>query len=182
MVLSLGMVRPSLALLILSLACACAQAQSFERRDSNSLVIEEATADQVIASEAILLLKRLDDSVIVYRSRSEYEASGKLARVSFETFQRDLNQVSSEVQELAARLPDGPLKMEIRNALSSYRDGAYWWRKVYRPRVVNVSELRDADGDLTSSQVFFLLSLPYTVAVHWRQANKHLQRAIKHLS
>ena len=173
--------RLCLALLILSFPCAVAHGQSLPRRDYDHIrTNEEGTADQVIASQAILLLKRLDDQVIVYRSPGDFEESGKLARVSFETFQRNLNQVSGEVEELALRLPDGQLKTEICNALASYRDGAYWWKKVYSPRVINVSEFRPGDGDMTSSRMFFLSSLPYTVAIHWRQANKHLQLAIEH--
>lgn len=174
------MKRLCLALVFLSFACVIAQGQSFARRDFDNLrPNEDATADQVIAAQAILLLKRLDDQVIVYRSRGEFEESGKLARVSFETFQRDLNQVSGEVEDLSLRLPDGKLKTEIRNALASYRDGAFWWKKVYSPRVINVSEFRQSEGDTTSSQMFFLSSVPYTVAIHWRQANKHLQLALR---
>jgi hypothetical protein len=175
------MIRPSLALLILVLICAVAHGQSFARRDQDhSRPNEDVTADQVIAAQAILLLKRLDDQVIVYGSRGEFEEHGKLARVPFETFQRDLNQVTGEVEELSLRLPEGKLKISIRNALFSYRDGAYWWQKVYSPKAINVSEFRPAAGDTTSSRMFFLSSLPYTVAVHWRQAQKHLQQAIRH--
>lgn len=173
--------RLFLALLVLSFSIVVAHGQSLARRNpDNFRTNEDATADQVIAAQAILLLKRLDGQVIVYRSRGEFEESGKLAHVSFEDFQRDLNQVSGEVEELAWRLPDGQMKVAIRNALASYRDGAYWWKKVYAPIVINASELRPDNGDTTSSQMFFLSSIPYTVAIHWREANKHLQRAIRH--
>lgn len=176
------MLRPSLALLILSFCCALAHGQSFAPRDRTAdLTNDEVTADQVVASQAILLLKRLDDDVIVYRSLGEFEEGRQLARVPFATFQRNLNEVSAEVDELASRLPHGRLKSEIRNALASYRDGAYWWEKADQPRVVHVSELRSTDSTVTPSALFFRANLPYTVAIHWRQANKHLQRAIKHL-
>ena len=176
------MLRPSLALLILCFTCALAHGQSFARRDRVAdQVIEEATADQVVASQAILLLKRLDDDVIVYRSLGEFEEGRKLARVPFETFQRDLNEVSAAVEELTSRLPQGKLKVEIRNALASYRDGAYWWERAYQPRVINVSEFRSTDAEVTPGDSFFRTNIPYTVVIHWRQANKHLQRAIRYL-
>ncbi len=176
------MLRPSLALLILCFCCALAHGQSFARRDrATDQVTDEATADQVVAAQAILLLKRLDDDVIVYRSLGEFEEGRQLARVPFATFKRNLIEVGAEAEELASRLPPGRLKSEIRNALASYRDGAYWWERADQPRVVHASELRSTDNTVTPSALFFRANLPYTVAIHWRQANKHLQRAVQHL-
>ncbi len=173
------MLRPSLALLILCFSCALAHGQSFAHRDrAADQVTDEATADQVVAAQAILLLKRLDDDVIVYRSLGEFEEGRQLARVPFATFKRNLIEVGAEAEELASRLPPGRLKSEIRNALASYRDGAYWWEKADQPRVIHVSELRSTDNTVTPSALFFRANLPYTVAIHWRQANKHLQRAV----
>ena len=176
------MLRPSLALLILCFSCALAHGQSFANRDRVANQInEEATADQVVAAQAILLLKRLDDNVIVYRSLGEFEEGRQLARVPFATFKRNLNEVGAEAEALASRLPQGRLKSEIRNALASYRDGAYWWEKADQPRVIHVSELRSTESTVTPSASFFQANLPYTVAIHWRQANKHLQRAVRYL-
>ena len=176
------MLRPSLALLIVCFSCALAHGQSFARRDRVAdQVNEDATADQVVASQAILLLKRLDDDVIVYRSLGEFEEGRQLARVPFAAFKDNLTEVGAEVEELASRLPQGRLKSEIRNALASYRDGAYWWEKADQPRVIHVSELRSTDRKVTPSDSFFRATLPYTVAIYWRQANKHLQRALHHL-
>ena len=176
------MLRPSLALLILCFCCALAHGQSFAPRDRVAdQMIEEATADQVVAAQAILLLKRLNDDVIVYRSLGEFEEGRQLARVPFGTFQKNLNEVGAQAEELASRLPSGRLKSEIRNALASYRDGAYWWEKADQPRVIHISELRSTDNGVTPSDSFFRANLPYTVAIHWRQANKHLQRAAQHL-
>lgn len=176
-----GMLRASLALLILCSSCALAQGQSFAWRDRTLDQTVGATADQVVASQAILLLKRLDDDVIVYRSRGDFEEGRQLARVPLETFQRHLNEVNGEVEELAARLPEGRLRSEIRNALASYRDGAYWWERAHQPRVINVSRLETSIPAATSSDKSFAASLPYTIALHWRQANKHLRRAIQQL-
>jgi len=77
--------KPFLALLIFSSSCALAQGQSLARNDhSKPRIIENATADQVVAAQALVLLKRLDDDVIVYRSAAEFEKDGRLSRVRFE--------------------------------------------------------------------------------------------------
>lgn len=169
-----------LALVFLFLAlCTCVEAQRPNLRDqAASQILEDATADQVVAARAILFLKRLDDDVIVYRSLGDFEESGKLGRVPCETFRRDLNEVGAEVEELLSRLPAGHLQAEIRNALASYRDGAYWWQKIQHSLVVQVSELTGERG-LPPNDSVFSASLPYTVAIHWRQANKHLRRAVR---
>jgi hypothetical protein len=137
--------------------------------------------DQILAARAIAALKHLDRDVLVYRSLGEFEESGKLARVSCETFRNDLGGVTAEVEPLLSRLPTSRLKTEIRNALDSYRDGAFWWQKmdhqIDQPRVVHVSVLAFSESTRTSSDTALLANIPYTVAIHWRQAEKYLKRA-----
>jgi hypothetical protein len=138
--------------------------------------------DRVAAIRAITALSQLDNDVIVYRSLGEFEAGRKLASVSLATFQAHLHEATGEIESILPRLTNARLKTSISNALASYRDGAYWWEKIYQPRVIHVSEFRSNDNDVTPSASFFHSNLPYTVAIHWRQANKHLQRALQHLS
>jgi hypothetical protein len=69
------------------------------------------------------------------------------------------------------------LKTEISNALDSYRDGAFWWQKIDQPRVVRVSDLTATDTSRTPSDTVFLSTVPYTVAIHWRQAGRYLKHA-----
>jgi hypothetical protein len=137
----------------------------------------ETGHDQMLAARAISALKRLDRDVLVYRSLGEFEAGGKLARVSFETFRNDLGEVTAEVAPLLSRLPQSRLKTEIRNALDSYRDGAFWWQKIDQPRVVHVSVLAFSESTRTSADTALLANVPYTVAIHWRQAEKYLKHA-----
>jgi len=137
----------------------------------------EAGDDRVLAARSIAALKRLDRDVVVYRSLGDFEESGKLARVSFETFRNDLQEVTAEVEPLLSRLPQGKLKTEITNALDSYRDGAFWWQKIDQPRVVHVSALAFSEHTRTSSDTALLANVPYTVAIYWRQAEKYLKRA-----
>lgn len=136
--------------------------------------------DRVAATRAIAALSQLDNDVIVYRSLGEFEAGRKLATVSLATFQAHLRDATNEVESILPRLTDARLKTSISNALASYRDGAYWWEKIYQPRVIHVSEFRSNDNDMTPSASFFNANLPYTVAIHWRQANKHLQRTVRY--
>jgi hypothetical protein len=143
----------------------------------NPISQTETGTDQVVATRAITAINRLDRDVLVYRSLGDFEESGKLARVSFETFQNDLGEVTAEVEPLLSRLPQTRLKTEIRNALDSYRDGAFWWQKIDQPRVVHVSALTSEEITRTPSNVAYLSTVPYTVAIYWRQAGRYLKRA-----
>jgi hypothetical protein len=173
--------RLFLALLIVCSPCALAHAQSFAHHDrSKPQIIEDATADQVVGARAIFLLKRLDDDVIVYDSLSDFEDRGTVARVPFETFQRDLLEITPELQKLLLNLPDTSLRADLINAFTSYRAGADSWEKISSLRVVNVSQFKSRLTDSTSDACL-VGGLPYSVADHWRQANNYLQRAVRDL-
>ena len=172
--------RSSLALLILFFGSVVVCGQSVTRldRSPNLFTETENRDDRVLAARALTLLKRLDEDVIVYRSLGDFEANGRLAHVSYAKFANDLQAVTTEVEPMLSRMPQGRLKAAIANALDSYRDGAFWWQKIYQPRVVHVSALT-SNGIRGSSDSAFLASVPYTVAIHWRQANRYLKRAEK---
>jgi hypothetical protein len=171
--------RSSLALLILLVVTVAAHGQSVARAKQSPTVVAavETNDDQALAASAIAVLKRLDDDVLVYRSLGDFETNGRLARVSFETFQNDLQEVTARIEPMLSRLPQTRLKSEISNALDSYRDGAFWWQKINQPRVVHVSALTATEFNRTPSDTAFLSTVPYTVAIHWRQAAKYLKRA-----
>jgi hypothetical protein len=169
--------RPSLALLILFFGSVVVCGQSVTRLESPNLLAKtETRANRVPAVRALTLLRRLDDDVIVYRSLGDFEANGRLAQVSFAKFANDLQAVTNEVEPMLSRMPQGRLRTAITNALDSYRDGAFWWQKIDQSRVVHVSALTST-GTRSSSDSAFLASVPYTVAIHWRQANGYLKRA-----
>jgi len=156
-----------------------AYAQSVTRfkEAATNLVESEAAKEMLLASRSILALKRLEKDVLVYRSLGDFEANGKLARVSYEAFRNNLHQVTAEVEPLLARLPQSKLKIELGNALASYRDGQFWWRQIDQPRVVNVSAPAATGNSHAPSDTAFLSTIAYTVAIHWRQANRYLRRA-----
>ena len=103
--------------------------------------IENEATDEILAARSMVALQRLEKDVLVYRSLGEFEANGKLARVSYQAFRNDLTEVTAEVEPLLSRMPQSKLKAELGNALASYRDGEFWWQKIDQPRVVNVSAL-----------------------------------------
>jgi hypothetical protein len=165
------MIRPFALLSVVLVACTCGHAQL-------SRPLTSATDnDRVIAARAITALSRLDSDVIVYRSLGEFEKGGQLASVSLGTFRAHLREATDEVESVLPRLNDARLKTAISNALASYRDGAYWWEKIYQPRVIHVSGFRSNDNDVTPSDSFFRANLPYTVAIHWRQAIKQIHES-----
>ena len=180
-----------LVITILSLIPTAAYGQSLARANqpvnTETFITEariETSEDQsnrIVAERAITALKRLDRDVLVYRSLGDFEENGKLARVPFEAFQDHLQEVRAEVAPLLSRLPQSKLKSEISNALDSYRDGAFWWQKIDQPRVVHVSALA-SEITRAPSDTAFLSTVPYTVAIHWRQAGSYLKSAEKIMS
>lgn len=169
--------------ILLFLIPASAHGQSVARSKltaPETLVSDSPTTtsdDLALAARSIAAVKRLEKDVLVYRSLGEFEANGRIARVSFESFTDNLTNVTAEVEPMLRRLPQGELKTEITNALDSYRDGAFWWQKINQPRVVHVSALTATDFNPTPSDTAFLSTVPYTVAIHWRQAGRYLKRA-----
>ena len=173
-----------LALLILLVASLAAYGQSVVRASQlTSANIPIAQAEKLapdensLATRSIAAVKRLDKDVLVYRSLGEFEANGRLARVSFEAFTEDLGNVVAEVEPMLSRLPKSRLKTEISNALDSYRDGAFWWQQIHQSKVVNVSTLYLPEISRTPPEEAFLATVPYTVAIHWRQAGRYLKQA-----
>jgi hypothetical protein len=175
--------RSLVLIVLLSIAPIAAHAQTISRAQAarDSISQNETGNDQMLAARALAALKRLDREVLVYRSLGDFEESGKLARVSLDAFKNDLHAVTAEVEPLVSRLPPSRLKTEIQNALDSYRDGAFWWQKIDpqidQPRVVHISALAFSESTRTASDTALLANVPYTVAIHWRQAQKYLKRA-----
>jgi len=139
----------------------------------------EQENELMLAVRAITALRRVNDDVIVYRSLNDFEVNGRIARVSYEDFQKTLKEVSDEVEPILYRLPQSRLKMDINNALYSYRDGGFWWGKIHQSRVVSISKLSFARTNITPTETLFMSTVPYTVAIHWRQASEYLKRAEK---
>ena len=133
--------------------------------------------DSVLAQHAIASLERLKADVHVYRSYGEFESDGRLARVPLESFTKELNQVTAEVESILSQMADAKLKSHLRNALYSYRDGAFWWAKADHRKVVTTAGLRADFATTMPAERFFAATAPYTVVIHWRQASRYLLRA-----
>ena len=171
------MKRPSLALLVLFIAGISVCGQSLARNNSNSETVTERSSNRASATQAISALKRLNVDVLTYRSLVEFEADGRLARVSIQKFESDLRDAALEMEPLMSQIPDGNLKIALANALESYRDGLYWWGQLDEPRVISISALAASNRTGTAADNAFLSTIPYTVAIHWRQAARYLTRA-----
>src|SRR2546430_351144 len=174
------MKRPSLALLIFFLINVAAYGQSVSRAKLRTVesTTQISTADeQIFAARAIAALRRLEYDVITYHSLGDFEAGGKVARVPLETFQSHLRETTADVESVLARITNDRLKIELSNALASYRDGAFWWERIYQARVVHVSALNYNQANRAPADAALLATVPYTVAIHWRQAAKFLKRA-----
>lgn len=141
---------------------------------------ESEKPDEIaLAARSMRALKRLEKDVLIYRSLGDFEANGKIARVSYQTFRNDLNEVSREVGLMLSRLPQSKLRTELGNALASYRDGEFWWQQIDTPRVANVTALNATVRCPSRTDTACQSSVPYTVTIHWRQANRYLKRAAR---
>ena len=172
------MLRLSLALSSLSLLLISSAAfgQSITKLNRS---VDETTSRE---ANAIAALKRLDKDVIVYRSRGDFEDDRKLARVSLQTFAQELREVNAELQPLLNEMPAGQLKSQLTNALDSFRDGVFWWRQIDQPRVVSVAALAASGGTRSPADAAFVATMPYTIAIHWRQAHAYLNQSEKLLN
>ena len=174
------MARLSLALWIVLCACICAGAQSLRPRDALAVGADPGDRDhQLLQSKALAALARLDRDVIVYRSLADFEAGGRLAQISLVQFESELRDVKGEVAPLLDQIPKGRLKSALENALDSFTDGAFWWSRIEERRVIPVSELISDDLPRAPADRAFISSIPYTVAIHWRQAHEYLKQAQK---
>ncbi len=128
------------------------------------------------AMEAVSALRRLRSQVIVYHSQQQFDDSGRLANVDLADFENELAEVTAELLPALDAMPAGRVKTNLMNSLFSYRDGLHWWKKVDRPRVVHVSMLAP-EAELSAADRALAASAGYTVAIHWRQAARFLERA-----
>jgi hypothetical protein len=135
----------------------------------------ERRYDQMLAERAIIALRFLEGEVINHRSLSDFQEDGRLARVPYETFREYLLKTSADVESILFWLPENSLKYAIGNALHSYQDGGFWWASVYRSSVVRVSELTPSQTT-TPSTNDFAETIPYTIAINFRQASVYLKR------
>ena len=133
--------------------------------------------DSVLAQQAIASLEHLKASVLVYRSYSEFESDGRVARVPLETFTDKFDEVTAKVESILLQLSDAKLKSHLSNSLYSYRDGAFWWARLDQRKVVTTKNPFLGFTPITPVDRFFVSTVPYTVVIHWRQANKYLLRA-----
>jgi hypothetical protein len=150
---------------------------SYDADETLSEIELERKNDRALAEQALAVLKVLEGEVLVHSSLADFEEAGTLARVPYETFKSDLRRASAEVGRILSWLPQNRLKFEISNALYSYQDGGLWWSQVYRPRVVRVSELVTSKTGTATSVTAYQTTVPYTVAINWRQACEYLERA-----
>lgn len=168
-----GMTPCVLAIILGTTAMGCAQAKSLPRSADDT-----TSSEAELKTRSIAALKRLENLVLDYRSLAEFETNGRIARVSFEIFSEELEVVFLELQPLLRQLPESNFKKQISNALYSYRDGAFWWSRIRRPKVIHGSAL-SFEATQTLSDSALASTIPYTVVIHWRQARKYLSKAKK---
>jgi hypothetical protein len=133
--------------------------------------------DAILARRAVVALEQLRAAVLVYRSYDAFESDRRVARVPLEIFTSKLNQVTAEVESILLQLSNEKLRGHLRNSLYAYRDGAFWWAKLGQQKVLTIASLRVGFTSTTPAETFLNSTAPYTVVIHWRQADKYLLSA-----
>ncbi len=133
--------------------------------------------ERELAAEGVETLERLGERVVVYDSLGDFEEGRELARVPYERFMSELEREAPRLRRILLWLPPGAAREEIRKATQAYLDGAWWWSKTQRPRVVRGAANSYAESDPAIARPVGETSARYTVALHWRQARDFTRRA-----
>lgn len=148
-----------------------------EAADVRRLSDVEHEFERELAAEAVAALRRVGERVVVYDSLGDFEEGRELARVPYERFMSELDEAAPRLRRILTWLPPGARREEIRKAAQAYLDGAWWWSKTYRPRVIRVAANSFAAGEHASARPLDERAARYTVALHWRQARDFTRRA-----
>ncbi|HEV3469889.1 MAG TPA: hypothetical protein VG148_11255 [Pyrinomonadaceae bacterium] len=135
----------------------------------------ERRLERSLAESALESLRQLERLVVVYRTLADFEEGGTLSRVPFGSFEGRFEQTAGRVLLILGWLPETRLRSELRNALRSYADGRFRWSKVHCARVVEAG--RDCATEFDRWRLGAARPNAYAVAVNWRNASEHLDRA-----
>ncbi|MFL6227363.1 MAG: hypothetical protein ACJ741_01135 [Pyrinomonadaceae bacterium] len=137
----------------------------------------ERMLDAVLARQALVALEGLERLTDAPSTLAEFEAAGKVGRVSPAEFSRMLDDAARIVRQSLAWLPESPVKREIDNAYESYADGLWWWQRGDRPLVVKVSGNNFDAADFAAMSHVPAPQLGYNAVVNLRHARDYARRA-----
>lgn len=137
--------------------------------------------DRLIVARIVETLKPLERLTNAYPTYTDYQDGRAASKISPDGSDAEFADALNTASLLLASMPRSPAFYHLSNALDSYRDGLFWYRKVHQSRklVVSASAFeRDplVDLRLDADQV------GYTVVVNWRTAVKYTRLAEHSLS
>jgi hypothetical protein len=131
-----------------------------------------------LAESAIAILQTLDAEVNSYPSLGEFEEHSAVARVSFDKLSSDFETAATTLKQLLSSLPQNLLYYQLQNALNSYSDGIFWWRKTHTRREALVISAHTWTEPASQKPLGFEAgTINYTVVCNWRKARKHIANA-----
>jgi hypothetical protein len=137
----------------------------------------ERKRDILLAKHALAALRRLAGVVETYSTGDALEEAVRVKRVSFEQLSREISESLMAVEQVLASLPRGRLYVLLDNARGSYRDGLFWWGKVYRMREMTVSVNNLAAPDPLRLIGLSPGTVTGTVLANWRSALRYAREA-----
>jgi hypothetical protein len=140
---------------------------------------EERQADLILAAHAVAALRELGVRVKVYLPHAESETGRRATRVSFGQFSGEVSSALRVVDQVLASMPRSPLRLLLHNARSGYRDGLFWWEKVYLRQEMTVSALSLAAPDPLNAVGLEADVVRMTALNNWSSALKYTDRAEK---
>ena len=95
--------------------------------------------DLMLAEQAVGVLRKLGGRLNGHQLMAESDGARAGATVAFNQLSEEVDEALSSVDAALASLPRGPLYVLLHNARSSFRDGLFWWGKIYQRREMTVS-------------------------------------------
>lgn len=137
--------------------------------------------DLVVAARIVETLKILEGLVKAVPTHADDHGRHASSRIGFDHFDRECGDALPSVGALLASLPRSLTFYYLSNAWRSYKDGQFWYRKVYQSRKLVVSANgfeRDPLRDLKLEAA----QVSYTVVVNWEAAMKCTRLAEQSMS
>jgi hypothetical protein len=138
-------------------------------------------SDLVIAARVVETLKTLEQLVNAVPTYADREGQRAASRVGFDHLDREFGDALLCAGALIYSLPRGPAYYSLSNAWRSYKDGQFWYQKVYQSKKLVVSAY-GFKGDPLKDLRLDAAQVSHTVIVNWEAAIKYTRLAEQSLS
>lgn len=137
--------------------------------------------DLLIAARVVATLKPLEGLVNTVPAYSDYQGRRASSGAGFDQLDREFGDALASAGALLYSLPRGPAFYCLSNAWRSFKDGQFWYQKVYQSKKLVVSAY-GFEGDPLEDLRLDADQVSHTVAVNWKAAIKYSRLAERSLA